>query len=434
MGSLWTEVQLLKPDQNLAPDAHAARSVIARMIADSPAVSRRDIVEVTGLARSTIDGHLQVLFDAGLIEDAGLGGSPTRGRPAQVFRIGTARGVVLVADVAVETTRLAIATLDKNMVDSTEVAIRVDVGPDELLRALAGEFTALLERNGLGLGDCLALSVGLPGPVDSHLGFAVRPPLMPGWDGYGVCAFMAQAFGCDVIVDNDVNLMALGEARALGGEHLPLLMMHLGTGVGAGFVGEDGRLLHGADGAAADVGHIQVRGTAEQKNVLCSCGNRGCIEAVASVPAMAARVSAASSSPVNSEQLLERLVRGDATTVSTVRETAALLGRTIADLVNFCNPARIVLNGAVTDCTEDVLAQVRSVVYQQAQPLATRNLSVVHSRLGSEAGLIGGMISGIEQVLSPRGIQYHTRSTSSNMLPLGLDPMAQLKVSARASR
>jgi hypothetical protein len=81
-----------------------------------------------------------------------------------------------------------------------------------------------------------------------------------------------------------------------------------------------------------------------------------------------------------------------------------------------------------------VLAQVRSVVYQQAQPLATRNLSVVHSRLGSEAGLIGGMISGIEQVLSPRGIQYHTRSTSSNMLPLGLDPMAQLKVSARASR
>ncbi len=70
-------------------------------------------------------------------------------------------------------------------------------------------------------------------------------------------------------------------------------------------------------------------------------------------------------------------------------------------------------------CTDDVLAQIRSVVYQQAQPLATRNLSIVHTELGDEAGLIGGMVSAIEQVLSPRGIQYHTRPAGSDMRPLG---------------
>lgn len=431
MGSLWSEVQLLKPDQNLAPDAHAARSVIARMIADGHQVSRREIVRVTGLARSTIDGHLEVLLDAGIIEDAGLGGDHLRGRPAQVFKISTTRGVVLVADVAVDSTRLAIATLDKHVVDRREINVAVTEGPDVVLNLVADGFRDMLKERGLETADCLALSVGLPGPVDSHLGFAVRPPLMPGWDGFGVCRFMAEQFACDVIVDNDVNLMALGEARALNGEHLPLLMIQIGVGVGAGFVSESGLLLHGADGSAADIGHIQVRDTSDMSETLCNCGNRGCLEAVASVVAMARRVSESVNATVTPAELLELLVRGDATTVSIVRDTAAILGRTIADLVNFCNPARIVVGGPVTECTEDVLAQIRSVVYQQAQPLATRNLSVVHSRLGAEAGLIGGMISGIEQVLSPRGIQYHTRPASSEMLPLGLDPEPE-RVTARS--
>jgi predicted NBD/HSP70 family sugar kinase len=417
MGTLWTEIQLLKPDQNLAPDAHAARSVIARMVADGVDVSRRDIVKTTGLARSTIDGHLTVLLDAGLIEDGGMGGSGSRGRPAQVFKVSARKGVVLVADVSVEMTRLAITTLDKRIVDRRELFKPVDVGPVPLLTSITEVFEEMLASNGMAPKDSLAMSIGLPGPVDSHVGYAVRPPLMPGWDGFSICKFMAERFHCDVIVDNDVNLMALGAARAYGGQHLPLLMIDIGTGVGAGFVSESGLLLHGADGAAADIGHIQMR---EMSDVLCSCGHRGCLEAVASVGAMANRLAQELNQPVSSEELIERLVLGEATAVNIVRETAIVLGRAIADLVNFCNPARIVIGGSVTECTEDILAQIRSVVYQQAQPLATRNLSVVHSELGAEAGLIGGMISGIEQVLSPRGIQYQTRPADSTMLPLGL--------------
>lgn len=417
MGTLWTEVQLLKPDRSLAPDAHAARSVIARMIADGGLVSRREIVRVTGLARSTIDGHLAVLLENGLIEVGGLGGGNLRGRPAQVFNISAAKGVVLVADVSIEVTRLALTTLDKVVVERRDIGVHVEVGPTVLLDTICDAFVEMLHANSLVADDALAISVGLPGPVDSHRGFAVRPPLMPGWDGFSVCKYMAERFVCDVIVDNDVNLMALGEARANGGAHLPLLMINISTGVGAGFVSESGLLLHGADGAAADIGHIQMR---DMSDVLCSCGNRGCLEAIASVGAMADRVSEALATPIVSKDLISRLVLGDATTVSVVRETAATLGRAIADLVNFCNPARIVIGGDVTECTEDVLSQIRSVVYQQAQPLATRDLSITHSSLGNEAGLIGGMISGIEQVLSPRGIQYLTRPADSTMLPLGL--------------
>lgn len=416
MGTFWTEVQLLVPDRNLAPSAHAARSTIARMIANGGEVSRREIVASTGLARSTIDGHLQVLLRAGLIDDAGIGGTAQRGRPAQVFKINPDRGVVLIADMAVDRSRIAIADLAKTVLGQRTLDVHVDSGPQVVSEAIASGFEEMMADLGISRDRALAISVGIPGPVDSHKGIVVRPPLMPGWDGFEACTFMAGRFNCDAIVDNDVNLKALGEARALSDSDLPLLLVGVDVGVGAGFVSETGLLLHGADGAAADIGHMRV---SESSDALCACGNRGCLSAVASVGAMAASVSKAVGEEVSSRELIDRLVRGDATTVSIVREIAAMLGSAIADLVNFCNPARIVIGGEVTACTDDMLAQIRSVVYQQAQPLSTRNLSIMHTELGDEAGLIGGMISAIEQVLSPRGIQYHTRPEGSDMKPLG---------------
>lgn len=422
MGTLWTEVQLLEPDHQLSPSAHAARSAIARIIANGGEVSRREIIASTGLARSTIDGHLQVLLGAGLIQDTGTSGGvgasgqPSRGRPAQCFRINPKRGVVLVADLSIDHFVIAITTPDKQMLGRQTISVDVSRGPDEVVELMASAFDELLEQLGLPDAEALAISVGIPGPVDSRRGVVVRPPLMPGWDGFEACKFMAERFNCDAVVDNDVNLKSLGEARALGGASLPLLMINIESGIGGGFVSESGLLLHGADGSAGDIGHVRASGDSD---VLCSCGNRGCLSAVASVEAMATRVGDALGRQVTRGDLIAQLSRGDATTVNIVKEVAAVLGNSIADLVNFCNPARVVIGGEVTLCTDDVLSQIRSVVYQQAQPLATRNLSIVHTELGDEAGLIGGMISAIEQVLSPRGIQYHTRPAGSDMKPLG---------------
>jgi len=416
MGTLWTEVQLLEHDQNLAPSGHVARSTIARIIANGGEVSRREIVEATGLARSTVDGHLQVLLRAGLISDAGVAAGVVRGRPAQSFRISSERGVVLVADLAIHNCRIAVVSLDKQVLGKRTFEINVETGPDIVVENIATAFDDMLADLEISRDQALAISVGIPGPVDSHRGIIVRPPLLPGWDGFEACKFMAGHFNCDAIVDNDVNLKALGEARSLAGDNLPLLMINVDAGIGGGFVSESGLLLHGADGAAGDIGHVRISGDSD---VLCACGSKGCLSAVASVGAMATQLGEALGRPVTIRELIDLLSRGDATTVNTVREAAAVLGSAIADLVNFCNPARIVIGGEVTRCTDDVLAQIRSVVYQQAQPLATRNLSVVHTELGDEAGLIGGMVSAIEQVLSPRGIQYHTRPAGSDMRPLG---------------
>ncbi len=336
MGTLWTEVQLLKVQTNLAPNAHAARSVISRMIADKGLMSRREIVRSTGLARSTIEGHLEVLISCRIIEDAGIPSQAMRGRPAQVFRV-SSRRVVLVADVHLDHTRLAIASLRKEVIASSRIELPVSVGPEVLLDSIGSRFEELLDQQGRDRSDACAISVGLPGPVDAKEGFAVRPPHMPGWDGYRVCKAMATRFNCDVVVDNDINLIALGEARSDGGANLPLLMVYIGQRVGGGFVSEAGLLLHGAEGAAGDIGHFHVP---DQEDRLCPCGRRGPVESMASIDAISQRVGEAISQDVAPAQVIELLRRGDAATVDIVRGVASRVGR------GRCGPCELLQPGA----------------------------------------------------------------------------------------
>ncbi|HTF49224.1 MAG TPA: ROK family protein, partial [Pseudonocardia sp.] len=241
------------------------------------------------------------------------------------------------------------------------------------------------------------------GPVDGRRGVPVRPPIMPGWHGYPVTTRLRRSFGCPVLLENDVNLRALGEARALPADQAPLLFVKVGTGIGGGLITSAGVLHHGADGAAGDIGHIRVRGAPD---VRCVCGNIGCIEAVASASAVARRLSeslpGAEVATINDVRAL--VSQGDPTAVALIREAAGLIGEVVATLVHFYNPARVTIGGSVAAASDELLAGIRAVVYQRALPLATRNLVLANSVLGEYAGVAGGTVLGIEQVLSVDGI------------------------------
>jgi predicted NBD/HSP70 family sugar kinase len=238
--------------------------------------------------------------------------------------------------------------------------------------------------------------IGVPGPVDGRHGIPVRPPIMPGWHAYPVSARLRRTFDCPVLLENDVNLRALGEARSLPVDQAPLLFVKVGTGIGGGLITSAGVLHHGADGAAGDIGHVRVRGGPDIK---CVCGNVGCIEAVASASAIARRLGDYSIADVRA-----LVARGDATAVSLVREAAGLIGEMVATLVHFYNPARVTIGGSLTAASDELLAGIRAVVYQRALPLATRNLVLAGSALGPYAGIAGAVVLGIEHVLSAEGI------------------------------
>ena len=395
-------LRLSVPAVSARVSMESVASTLARLIASRVAVTRADLVRVTGLARSTVTAGLDMLQDSGVICYLGARSTIGRGRPAEDLGLSRAFGLVFVADLGVRFARLSVHDLSEEMLAASEMPLDVAEGPESVLAAVTGAFKALVARIEHPRPMPLVLVIGLPGPVDVSRGVAVKPPIMPGWDDFPVADTLHAEFGCPVLCDNDVNLRALGEARAISPDQSPLLYIKVSTGIGGGLVTSSGELYHGADGSAGDIGHVRVHGADE---VLCACGNYGCVEAVAAAPAILGQLGRMtpreSQSPATLEELMEALRVNEKMTVGLVREAAGQVGEVVANLVHFYNPARIVVGGGLTVPSDDMLAGIRAVVYRRALPLATRNLVIAHPTLGEWSGTSGGLVLGIEHALTP---------------------------------
>ncbi|WP_292701022.1 ROK family transcriptional regulator [Microbacterium sp. 69-10] len=380
-------------------------SVILGLIASGDAVTRPALARETGLSPSTVEAHLETLRRHRLIAPGGPAARVGRGRPAGTFVIGGDVCVIAAISITAGHVELAVMTLGQCCLAYEKYDSAIADGPQVVLGALQERLRAMLSS--LTETRLLVISIGLPGPVDSHRGIPVRPPIMPGWDEYPVAGEFTEEFGCLTVVDNDVNLMALGESRALPADELPLLYVKVGTGIGGGLVTADGKLHRGAHGAAGDIGHIRVL---SDNHRVCSCGNVDCLEAVASVAAMARALGEEQEVPeLGQEDLIAAVRTGDPSATRIVRLGASILGEAAASLVHLYNPARISLGGPLTAASDDLLAGVRAVVYQRALPLATRNLTLSHSVLGQEAAIVGASVAAIDAVLSARFIRERLR-------------------------
>ncbi|MGW5672992.1 ROK family protein, partial [Micromonospora sp. NPDC003776] len=247
-----------------------------------------------------------------------------------------------------------------------------------------------------------AVGIGVPGPVSFRDGVPVSPPIMPGWDRFPVRELLTREHGCPAVVDNDVNIMAIGERHG-GVAHSvdDFLFIKIGTGIGCGIY-LNGEVYRGTDGCAGDIGHIQV----DPNGPMCSCGNLGCLEAVFSGAALAREATAAARAEV-SPALAERLAargavtaldvaqgaaEGDVTCIQLIRDGGRRVGSVLAGLVSFTNPSMIVIGGGLAQLGHILLAEIRSVVYRRSLPLATGNLPVVLSELGPRAGVAGAAV------------------------------------------
>ncbi|WP_031469543.1 ROK family transcriptional regulator [Sciscionella sediminilitoris] len=396
----WTPLRLSHPDTSPAHAEDRIRSQLLRLIASGSANTRVALLRATGLARSTLNGHLDALLRSGLVE-LGATEHNGRGRPAQRLGLAARAGIVVAADLGVHTSRLAVADTTQAVLAERQITLDLAQGPEPALDRLTELITDLLGELGIDRAELSALAMGLPGPVDAQTGSPVRPPIMPGWDRFPVGQVMGERLSCAVLVDNDVNLMALGEARSRPADAGPLLFLKIGTGIGGGLVLADGRIHRGSDGAAGDIGHVRVPGA---DDTVCQCGNVGCVEAVASAGAVLRSVQPEQPALHSIEDLAQALRDGEPTVVRGIRAAAETIGEVVAMLVHSYNPRTITLGGLITASGDDVLAGIRSVVYRRALPLATRNLVLTHSKLGRFAGVAGGIVAAVEHTLSPGGI------------------------------
>ncbi|MFA9431404.1 ROK family protein [Egicoccus sp. AB-alg2] len=372
---------------------------LLQLLREGAASTRPQLVELSGISRTAVSQRVDALLAAGLVVQDGAGAS-TGGRPAVRLRFNHDHGLVLVADLGATHARLAVTDLAGELLVERAEDRAIAEGPGPVLDWVRAGFEQLLDELGRGRADVRGIGIGLPGPVEHGSGRAVSPPIMPGWDGYPVPAHFAD-YDVPVLVDNDVNIMALGEYWAAWRHEVDdLLFIKVGTGIGCGVIAS-GRVHRGAQGAAGDLGHVRVPGA---DDALCRCGNTGCVEAVAGGQAIAERLRSLGSSARDARDVVNLVLAGDREATRAVREAGRELGAVLAAAVNFFNPAVIVIGGDMANAHEQLLAGVREVVYRRSLPLATRHLRVVPAQLGDRAGITGASAMVLAEVLAPGAV------------------------------
>src|SRR6185436_10906719 len=179
-------------------------------------------------------------------------------------------GVVLVADLGATHSRLAVSDLAGAPLAERAFDSDVARDPELVLDWVYERFQELLADAGRSDDDVRGIGVGVPAPVAFSRGEPVAPPMMPGWDGFSIPGWFSRHYDAPVLVDNDVNIMALGEHWTHWRDCEHLLYVKIGTGIGCGIVSEK-RIHRGAQGAAGDIGHVRLGG----HDVVCRCGNIG---------------------------------------------------------------------------------------------------------------------------------------------------------------
>jgi len=364
------------------------------------ATRRRELQEVTGLSRSTVTGRVDQLLAAGLLHEAGVEHGP-RGRPSTVLALSESYGVVLAADLGATHARAAICDIAGTALVESNSNLLISDGPHVVLGWLERTWTEQLGSDAVAGARVVGLGVGIPGPVDYGAGCAVRPPIMPGWDNYPVRRRLSERFGVPGYVDNDANVMALGEYHAHSPGSSSFLFVKVATGIGAGLV-LDGQLVRGATGGAGDIGHIRLDGSHSQPQ--CACGARGCLAATASGGAIARQLRDIGRPAGSSRDAVRLAEQGDIQAVALIRNAGLLIGDVLATSVSLLNPQVLMVGGDLQRAQDHFMSALRERLYQRTQPLATRELLVLTSALGARAGIAGAARLVVDEVFSAESI------------------------------
>ena len=378
----------------------------------SSGISREALATGTNVSKTRANAAVAGMLEQGLLEATGQL-VPTGGRRAGTLRL--SRGLGVLIGVAMGATGLEVGVLTPDLTLLAHHSEPADVrdGPAVVMSRVRKLIRDLLRKSGLASRDVISIGIGVPGPVDFASGQLVNPPLMPEWDAYSIRDDLRTDHAAPVFVDNDVNLMALGELWRMQRSLQSFLVIKVGTGIGCGIVCH-GEVYRGANGSAGDVGHICV----DPAGPRCHCGNLGCVETMAGGPAIARAATEAAQS--GQSQLLHRMLKeqgalrlqdvaqasraGDVAANAIVQRAGALIGQMLASVVNFYNPSHVFIGGGIQRIGPLFLAAVRQSVYHRSLALSTRHLEIQYTPLGERAGLVGAGVLAMQESLKLREV------------------------------
>jgi predicted NBD/HSP70 family sugar kinase len=372
-----------------------SRALLRRMLLLGAPLSRAELAERTGLSRPAITDICRELLDQGLIQATGAL-TPARsavGRRRVQLDLCADAGYALGVLVAAENSALTIVDLKGQVVDTVRIQPPSDT-PERVLAFLAAAAAARLRAAGVDRARLVGVGVSVPGVVDSRAGRLRLSPFF-GWVDVPVRPAFESIFGPRVSVASPLHAIAVAEMLFGSAARLPsadLVLVNVSTAIGAAFV-MGGRLQHGADSASGQIGHVPVDGEGGR---WCSCGRRGCLDAVASGDALVT-IAAEQGRPYASfSVLLASAEAGDAFALDLVDESARRVGTVVGDLITTLNPAVVAISGMVLQLGARYVDRVRRVAFERAWLVGAAQLRIVPSAFGVHAGGVGAAAIALE--------------------------------------
>lgn len=405
-----TPLRILTSALNARLSAPQVASTVARLVADESAVCAADICRVTGLARSTVASSIGALVRGGVLRYDGIRETIGRGRPAERLIIDSDFAVIGVIEIEPGSARVTVHDLSQRQVAAKLVTFDLQEPPESVLDRCANAVFDLLESTPKASANlCVVLSIAAS--IDVDRGTVARAHGLPSWNALPVVDLLSTALGCPVILESEANLAAVGESRAVESVHLPLVLISVSHGISCGIIDTAGSIFRGASGAAGDIAHLKRQH--DQGDVRCYCGRTGCLDSVASGAALARQFDESSGDVDLLRALTDALRRLESRALDLVGAAGWRIGDAVIDLVQFLNPATIIIAGRVGSASDHLVTAVRERVFQHASGLAVRHLAIEPPRLGLNAARAGAVVAGIEHLLGADALHEALIPTSA---------------------
>ncbi len=379
------------------------KRVIIDMIRFTPGgISRAELARQMNLTRSALTSIIDDLKKIGLVDEIETGPT-TGGRRPILLAINPGFGNVVGIDMGATHLRMAVADFSAQVLEEIEYPFSVVEGPDSCLNQIDHQLDELLGRMSLSHGQIKAVGMDVPGPVVTTAGMVSSPPIMPGWDGYPIRSHLESLWNIPLTIGNDAELGALGEwAYGAGRGENNLAYIKVGTGVGAGLL-LNGIIYRGASGTAGEIGHVTI----QENGPLCTCGNYGCLEAMAGGLAIARKareaiekgrrtqLSELEPGKILAVDVAQAAQRGDLVAQQIITEAGRYLGIAIASLVNIFNPGLVVIGGGVSQLGDLLVEPIRMTVMERSLHAAAKAVRITSAVLGRRASSMGAVVQAI---------------------------------------
>jgi len=368
----------------------------------NPSTSRSELARSTGLSRGTVSALVDELGRAGVVEerDASDDDAVRRGsgRPPVLLSLVPDAAYAVGVDFGHDHIRVAVCDLAGEPLFDDWSPARVDHAPIESLDLARELVRDALASAGVEFERVLGVGLGIAAPIDRTTGQLVADGILPGWHGIEPAAEMEARLGIHVELENDANVGALGEkifGVARGVDELVYVL--LSAGIGAGII-LGGRPYQGVSGVAGEIGHVLV----DPSGLICRCGNRGCLETVASPVAVAALLERSIGEPVSVPRMLELVAEGHRGASRAVAEAGAAVGGVVAGVVNTFNPALVVVGGELAGAGAVLLDPIRAAIERHSVAPAAAAAQVTAGTLGGRAEVLGA--AGLILAQSPHAL------------------------------